>query len=88
MFLIDFAYEWSETWVSHCESSEDTCFWRCWLITMTAALVCLAVFLTVCNFAAAAECGFSVTSTVLGTIGVLFICVLSMLPYFENRCKW
>lgn len=87
IFLIDFAYEWNETWVERSNRSEDSRFWCCWLFTFTVILMGLSLVLTVLNYMAALECGIDVTSTVLGSLGVLIMLGMSLLPYFENGCK-
>lgn len=88
IFLIDFAYEWNETWLERYNSSEDPRFWCCWLFTFTTALLGLGIVLTVLNYMAAQDCGIAVTSTVLGTLAVAAMLGMSLLPYFENGCKW
>lgn len=87
IFLIDFAYEWSEAWVSNYERSEDTCFWRFWLLSITAVLVCLSLVLAICNLSAASDCGFPLTSSVFSLIAIVAMSALAVLPYFENGCK-
>ena len=87
VFLIDFAYEWNETWLERYNSSEDSRFWGCWLFTFATTLLGLGVVLTVLNYMAVQDCGIALTSSILGTLAVVVMLGMSLLPYFENGCK-
>ena len=84
VFLIDFAYEWSEVWVERCERSDDPGFWTCWLYTFTIVFLGLGVTLAVVNFSSAEDCGIAGISTIFSTLGVISLLILSLLPYFSN----